>query len=123
MPQSKGDTATIAIVGPCGAGKSTLAAHLEAEGFRAHQIAQEHSFVPDMWKKLSAPDILIYLDATYEACQSRKHLNWNEADYAEQLRRLQHARTHCDIYLDTSTLTPEAIAKKALAALKNTLSI
>ena len=34
---------SIAIVGPCGAGKSTLAEVLIGHGYPARQIAQEHS--------------------------------------------------------------------------------
>ncbi len=56
----------IGVVGPCGAGKSSLVAGLKAEGFLVRHIAQEHSYVPDMWKRLSNPDILIYLDVSYE---------------------------------------------------------
>jgi len=123
VPKREGERASIAIVGPCGAGKSTLALQLEQHGLRAHQIAQEHSFVPDMWKRLTSPDLLIYLDASYDACQRRKQLNWNEADYAEQLRRLQHAREHCDIYLDTSQLMPDEVTKKVLQALQDVMQI
>lgn len=121
MSKREGERVSIAIVGPCGAGKSTLALQLEQHGFRAHQIAQEHSFVPDMWKRLTAPDFLIYLDASYQACQRRKQLNWNETDYAEQLRRLQHARDHCDIYVDTSQRAPDEVAKEVLRALQDVM--
>ena len=119
MTVRKGEMVTIAIVGPCGAGKSTLAAQLEEAGYWAHQIAQEHSFVPDMWSRLSSPDILIYLDADFETCQRRKHLNWNATDHAEQQRRLQHARENCDIYIDTSGRSSEEVARKALETLQH----
>ena len=54
---------TIALVGKSGAGKSTLVAGLCKHGYRARQIAQEHSYVPQMWRLIRRPDTLIYLDA------------------------------------------------------------
>ncbi len=55
----------IGIVGPCGAGKTTLATKLSTHFTRVRAIAQEHSYVPDMWRRITNPDILIYLDASY----------------------------------------------------------
>ncbi len=107
----------IAIVGPCASGKSTLAGRLQALGYNARQIAQEHSFVPDMWQVLTQPDILIFLDASFETCTQRKQLDWNMAEYQEQQRRLRHARENCDILLDTTDLSPEDVAKQVASAL------
>ncbi|MGA9191950.1 MAG: AAA family ATPase [Anaerolineales bacterium] len=107
----------IAIVGPCASGKSTLASRLQALGYNARQIAQEHSFVPDMWQVLTQPDILIFLDASFETCTQRKQLDWNMAEYQEQQRRLRHARENCDILLDTTELSPEDVAKQVASAL------
>jgi adenylate kinase family enzyme len=92
----------IGVVGPCGAGKSTLVAGLQAHGFNVRHIAQEHSYVPDMWKRLSNPDILIYLDVSYENTVIRRRLDWTYAEYAEQLRRLRHARQHANLVIDTN---------------------
>lgn len=104
----------IAIVGPCGAGKSMLAKELRNLGLPARQIAQEHSFAPAMWQHLSEPDILIYLDASYETCSQRKDLNWLPQEYAKQIHRLQHARQHCDIYVNTDNLKPEEVVERVL---------
>ena len=109
----------IVIVGPCGAGKSTLAEGLTDRHIPARQITQEHSFVPNMWKLLSKPDILIYLDASFEACNQRKQLDWGPKDHAEQIRRLAHARQHCDIYLPTDGLNPEEILHSVLKSLQD----
>ncbi|HEX9675289.1 MAG TPA: hypothetical protein VGA07_04875, partial [Anaerolineales bacterium] len=81
----------IAIVGPCASGKTTLATRLQREGYSARQIVQEHSYVADMWKVLSMPDLLIFLDASFATCNRRKALNWLENEYLEQRRRLRHA--------------------------------
>jgi deoxyadenosine/deoxycytidine kinase len=108
----------IVIVGPCAAGKTTLAQALRARGYVARQIAQEHSYVPDMWLKLSRPETLIYLDASFERCTERKRLSWTEAEYAEQRHRLRHAREHCQIYINSDALTPEQVLAAAIEALR-----
>lgn len=94
----------IGIVGPCAAGKSTLAANLRGLGYRARHIAQEHSYVPTMWQKLTNPDILIYLNVSYENTIQRRKLSWNRNEYEEQLQRLKHARQHADLVVDTDNL-------------------
>src|SRR5512136_915814 len=94
----------VGVVGPCGAGKSTLVGALQALGYRCRHIAQEHSYVPYMWQRITNPDILIYLEASFPVCSQRRKLNWTEADFAEQLRRLSHARQHADIVITTDNL-------------------
>jgi len=112
------DTPRIAIVGPCASGKTTLAEGLCRHGYNARQIAQEHSFVPEMWQIMTKPDVLIFLDASYPVCTQRKSLNWLPAEYAEQQRRLDHARRHCDIYQLSDDMSPESVLKAILAALE-----
>jgi shikimate kinase len=107
----------IAIVGPCAAGKTSLASALRQRGYHARQIAQEHSYVPAMWQILARPDILIYLDASFEVCTARKRLAWRPQDHAQQLHRLRHARENCHIYIQTDALAPEEVARRALAEL------
>jgi thymidylate kinase len=107
----------IAIVGPCGSGKSTLANSLKVRGYDARQIAQEHSYVARMWQVLTAPDILIYLDVTYQPGTRRKQLNWNPGEFDEQVRRLVHARQHCDIYIHTDHLTEDEVLNRVLEQL------
>ena len=104
----------IGIVGPCGSGKSTLLAGLEQKGFRCRHIAQEHSYVQYMWQRITNPDVLVFLNASFEVSTRRRKLNWTEADYDEQQRRLTHARQHADIIIETDTLTPEKVLANAL---------
>jgi cytidylate kinase len=104
----------IAIVGPCAAGKSTLVDGLKSHGYHARQITQEHSYVPQMWRIIRPPDLLIYLDAPYELCADRKQLNWSEAEYNEQLRRLAHAKQHCDLYLNTEELSISDVLEQTM---------
>ncbi|MBN1486515.1 MAG: hypothetical protein JW981_02660, partial [Anaerolineae bacterium] len=54
----------IGIVGPCSAGKSSLARELRHRGYRVKEIRQEHSAVPSMWQRITNPDILLYLDVS-----------------------------------------------------------
>ncbi len=108
----------VGVVGPCGAGKSTLAAGLSRRGIACRHIAQEHSYVQHMWQRLVNPDVLIYLQASFPTCTRRRRLNWVEAEYAEQLRRLTHARQHADLVIETDEIGPEAVLAQALAFLK-----
>ncbi len=104
----------IAVVGPCGSGKTTLARKLRALGYQVHEPAQEHSGVPDMWQRLTAPDILIYLDADLSTIAQRRHVRWGQ-DYLDKLkRRLRHARQHAHLYLPTDNLSPEQVLDRVL---------
>jgi len=105
---------TVAVVGPCAAGKSTLVAALRERGYNAHHVAQEHSFVPEMWQEMTHPDVLVYLNASYETIRGRRQLDWTEADYAEQQRRLSHARQNAGLCLSTDGLTPEEMIARVL---------
>jgi thymidylate kinase len=108
----------IGIVGPCGSGKSTLIAALEPRGFRCRHIAQEHSYVPAMWQIITRPDLLIFLQVSFENATARRKLNWQVAEYEEQLRRLSHARQHANLVIDTDSLTPDQVFSRALEFLE-----
>ncbi len=107
----------IGIVGPCGSGKSTLASKLAAHGVRCRAIAQEHSYVPAMWQRITRPDLLVFLDASFETCTRRRRLNWDLWEYEEQLRRLQHASAHADLHVQTDRLTPDEVLQAVLDGL------
>ncbi len=115
MPSSK--NLLIGVVGPCTAGKSTLIEYLAAEGYRARHIAQEHSYVPEMWQKITNPDVLIFLQVSFPVAQQRRKMDWTEKDYLEQQRRLAHAREHADFYLETDSLSIEEVREKVKAFL------
>ena len=104
----------IGVVGPCGSGKSTLIAELEKRGYRCRHIAQEHSYVKSMWQRLTHPDILVFLQCSFENSTARRKLNWRRADHEEQLRRLSHALEHADFIIDTNSLNSEEVLARAL---------
>src|SRR5512138_204127 len=109
----------VGVVGPCGAGKSTLIAGLERHGYKCRHIAQEHSYVQTMWKVIAKPDLLIYLGASFPVSTARRRLNWLEKDHQEQLRRLTHAREHAHLLVDTDDLSPEQVLQTVLQFLKD----
>ncbi len=107
----------VAVVGPCTSGKSTLVKALKEAGYDIRHVAQEHSYVPDMWQRFTKPDLLIYLDVTYQTAQQRRKIDWGPERLVEQAGRLAHARQHCDLYILTDDLTPDEVLNKVLALL------
>lgn len=103
----------VAIVGPCQSGKSVLVRALRERGYNAREVAQEHSYVPTMWQRLTQPDLLIYLDVSWEVARQRRPTDAKPGRWAEQAQRLDHARQHADLYIDTDTLTPQQVLERA----------
>jgi thymidylate kinase len=121
--QSRGkNDILIGVVGVCASGKSTLIEGLTTKGYRARHIAQEHSYVKDMWKRITNPDLLIFLDTDFETATRRKKMNWTMDDFIEQQRRLLHARTNASLYIDTSTISTNEVLDTALRFLSEYLS-
>jgi deoxyadenosine/deoxycytidine kinase len=109
---------TIGVVGPCAAGKTTLINNLEEKGYYARHIAQEHSYVKDMWERISKPSLLIYLEVSYENTIIRKRLKWSRNEYQTQIERLCHARNHADIYIDTNKLSSDEVFAQAIEGIQ-----
>ena len=109
----------IAVVGACASGKSTLVSSLRKAEYEVHHVAQEHSYVPDMWQRICQPDLLIYLDVNYETIRARKpHLDFQPEHLVEQNQRLAHARQHCQLYLDTNELSASEVQTQTLSFLE-----
>jgi len=104
----------VGVVGPCTAGKSTLINNLLTHGIQARHIAQEHSYVQNMWQRLTNPDFLVFLDVSYPVTLQRRRLNWTIEEYQEQQRRLAHARAHAHLYLLTDEINEQAVAAAVL---------
>jgi len=108
----------IAVVGTCAAGKSTVVARLNAEGFRAWAVAQEHSGVSKLWDHMH-PDFLIYLDTTLDDVRRRRgDPGWPEWIFDEQQKRLQDAREHADLVVQTSAMSVEAVVERIVEAIR-----
>lgn len=109
----------LGVVGPCAAGKSTLVDQLRSRGFQAKHIAQEHSYVKDMWAIVSQPDFLIYLDVTYEVSCQRNQTTWSRKIFEKQIDRLAHARKNAHLYIMTDGKTPEEVLGDVLSVLES----
>ncbi len=109
----------LGIVGPCSSGKSTLIGKMKKKGYICRHIAQEHSYVPDMWLKISNPRVLIYLDVDYETSLQRKYLNLTPQEFEEQKKRLLNARQNAQIYLHTTPYSPQEVFQYVLDSLED----
>lgn len=112
------DNLKIGVVGPCAGGKTTLIQALKQYGFDGKHIAQEHSYVKDMWQRISKPDVLIYLDVSYPISKNRRDMNWSQKEFDLQVVRLEHARINANIYIDTDELNPDQVLQRVLAYLR-----
>ncbi|MGD9100048.1 MAG: hypothetical protein PVF45_06175 [Anaerolineae bacterium] len=117
MRRGEDERPRVVAVGPDAAGKSTLVARLRPLGYNARSCGQDHSMVPDMWRRLSRPDFLVFLDARLETIARRRAIDWGQ-EYLDKLQtRLAHARAHCDLYLPTDDLSPAEVVERVRAAL------
>jgi deoxyadenosine/deoxycytidine kinase len=112
------DKSIIGVVGPCASGKSTLVDALRLKNYHVRHIAQEHSYVRDMWKQLSDPDFLIYLDVSFEISIRRTGTSWKREIFEKQVARLEHARDHADLYIQTDELNPQQVLNIVLDSLQ-----
>jgi thymidylate kinase len=121
-PNRNNSDVLIGVVGVCASGKSTLIEGLSARGYKARHIAQEHSYVKDMWRRITNPDILIFLDTTFEKACNRRKMDWTYEDFLEQQRRVSHARENSDFYLETSTLQANEVLERVIQFLEKAIS-
>ena len=112
----------VVVVGPCGSGKSTLVAQLQAAGYEARAVAQEHSRVPELWKHGGEPDALIYLDASPSTITNRRQNDFPRWLYDKQVRRLESARQHATLYLQTDNLAAAVVQQRVLEHLEQAIT-
>jgi len=70
-------------------------------------------------ERITNPDLLVYLSASFETCTPRRKLNWTNEDYLEQLRRLAHARQHAGLIIETDLLSPGEVLSRLIEHLKS----
>ena len=107
----------VGVVGPCGAGKSLLVAALKRQEIRAQEIAQEHSYVPDMWQRITDPDLLVYLDVYREVSEKRQGNPLRIVMWKEMNARLAHARDYADVLVHTDSLEPQEVEREVMGSL------
>jgi len=110
----KGKRPLIAVVGPCASGKTLLVRALRERGYNAREVVQEHSHVPTMWQRITQPDLLVYLDVSWEIARQRRSMDVKADWWTELAHRLRHARQHADLYVQTDELTPQEVLDSAL---------
>jgi shikimate kinase len=103
----------VVIVGPCAAGKSTLARGLSEQGYHAHLIAQEHSGVRDLWRRHQAR-ALVYLDVDLERVHQRGRPNFPAWLHQQQKDRLKEARDAAACYVNTAPLSIPDVLEQVL---------
>ena len=113
----RGKRPLIAVVGPCAAGKSLLVRALRERGYNAREVVQEHSYVPAMWQRITQPDLLVYLDVSWEVARQRRSTDVGADWWAELTHRLRHARQHAHLYVNTDGLTPQEVLERVQALL------
>lgn len=109
--------ADIVVVGPCGSGKSTLVRTLNARGYAARAVAQEHSGIPDLWRHGGQPAALIMLEATPATITARRQAEFPRWLHAKQIRRLAAARAAADLMIATDRASPAEVATTVIAFL------
>lgn len=99
----------VVVVGPCAAGKSTLAEGLRRMGFAAVPVGQEHSDIPSLWRH-TEPDVVVALDADLDTIRRRRGEEaWPEWLYLTQQRRLHEAQIAAALRIDTGTMSAEEV--------------
>ncbi|MFN2216271.1 MAG: hypothetical protein ACK2TS_04945 [Anaerolineales bacterium] len=111
----------IGVVGPCSSGKTTLINGLKEYGYVARHIAQEHSYVPTMWKQITNPDMLIYLDVSFEVSQNRRKLDWTISHFDDQIKRLSNARENADLIINTDGKSISEVLDQTVQYLNSTI--
>ncbi len=98
----------LVLVGVCAAGKTTVSAILTRRGILAKSVAQEHSRVPDLYRRSGRSVIL--LCASWQTVHRRRELAWDRDFYRVEWDRLRHARDHASLIIQTDWLDADAVA-------------
>jgi thymidylate kinase len=72
-----------------------------------------------MWQRITQPDLLIYLDVSQEVAGQRRSCESDVGWWHKLEERLQHARQHADLFIQTDNLCSQEVLSRALAFLEN----
>lgn len=108
----------VVVVGPCGSGKTTLVKRLQALGYTARAVAQEHSQIDELWKHGGTPDALIFLDASPATITRRRCNEFPEWLYKIQIERLASARRNATFYLHTDRVPSAEVQRRVIEHLR-----
>lgn len=97
-------------MGVCASGKSTLKKHLDALGIASHAIAQEHSQVPQLFRRQGRWVVLLV--ANWQTVHRRRQLSWDREFYRTEWDRLRAARQDAHLIIHTDALTPHQVARE-----------
>jgi deoxyadenosine/deoxycytidine kinase len=107
----------IGVVGNCASGKTTLVTGLQQIGYRAVNIAQEHSTVLRLWQRKN-PDFLVCLSCTLETAKSRREIYWTQQRLDDQWVRLAVARENADLLLATDGMSIQNVLDTVVREIK-----
>jgi hypothetical protein len=71
-----------------------------------------------MWRELTNPDVLIFLDASRSTICERLNVDWDQSYIDELARRLADARAHADFTLATDGLDRDEVSSRVVEFLK-----
>jgi thymidylate kinase len=109
----------VVVVGPCGSGKTTLVKRLQALGYSARAVAQEHSQIDELWRHGGKPDALIFLDASPATITRRRQNEFPEWLYRMQIERLRSARQNATLYLHTDRVPAVEVQRRVIEHLRS----
>lgn len=111
------DHRRVVVVGPCASGKTTLAQALMHAGYDAKVCGQEHSGIPDLWRRMGG-DVLIALDLDIATLRARRGDSWPADLLERQHQRLSSAYAAADLVIDSGRVDQRGIVE-AVARLLN----
>lgn len=74
--------------------------------------------MPTMWQRITRPDLLIYLDVSQTVAGQRRSAESQVVWWDKLIQRLQHARQHADLRIQTDDLSAGEVLTTALAFLR-----
>ena len=76
-----------------------------------------------MWQRITQPDVLIYLDVSWETARYRRSTDASASWWDKMKRRLDHAQQHADLYIATDELTLQQVLEQTLNFLSLSLRV